>query len=394
MPKKNQKNKENFGRGVAFACRVGDTLEEAAGSTIKKRDYVPVLEGEPMERRWYRVPLPEGLCADGSDYYIYIHKGTSRNLCLFFSGGGLAWNRFTAAHPTTAGKMLTRLPNYYWSNLRPVTQLMNVGLGITNTNSAHNPFYDWNFVIVTYATADLHIGNSSFSYLDEEGVERVLHFHGMKNVEEAMKKAACLFPDPEKILVAGNSAGAFEVAALSGYVKENYYPGCRDITVLSDSGQLVSNDWKHIARDLWNSPKELVDALEGKNPTLDWFRLLNKKHPGAFRCLYASSVFDFILSAYYNDLENRVFRTDEEVQQEFRAQLVQMVHELREINPQFGFFLNNWKIPGLTMGGTTHTSVRENYFTRFEEEGVTMSQWLSDAVYGNVYSVGMHYLKG
>ena len=82
------------------------------------------------------------------------------------------------------------------------------------------------------------------------------------------------------------------------------------------------------------------------------------------------------------------------MQQEFRAQLVQMVHELREINPQFGFFLNNWKIPGLTMGGTTHTSVRENYFTRFEEEGVTMSQWLSDAVYGNVYSVGMHYLKG
>ena len=47
----------------------------------------------PEEKVWYRVPIPEGRCGDGSEYHIYIRKGCSDKLCVFFSGGGIAINK-------------------------------------------------------------------------------------------------------------------------------------------------------------------------------------------------------------------------------------------------------------------------------------------------------------
>jgi hypothetical protein len=54
-----------------------------------------------------------------------------------------------------------------------------------------------------------------------------------------MKVAKKLFPSPEEILIAGNSAGAFAIPALSGEIVDDYYPDAKDITLFSDSGQLL-----------------------------------------------------------------------------------------------------------------------------------------------------------
>lgn len=164
MPKKSSSNRFNLNHGLAFAYRVGDLVENTVGKTIEKsRLEAPLLEGEPQTGPWYRVPIEEGIAGDGSDYYIYIRRGKSSHLCIFFSGGGVAWNEYTAARPVTAGKLTAGMPNYYWNNLRPFTQLMNIHIGITDTLNPLNPFCDWSFVIVTYATGDFHVGDSVFS---------------------------------------------------------------------------------------------------------------------------------------------------------------------------------------------------------------------------------------
>ncbi len=390
---KNENNKENMGRGLLFASRIGNLLEKRVGQKIENANHAPLLEGEPEEKQWYRIPIEEGLCGDGSPYYIYINKGKSNHLCVFFSGGGMAWNRFTASNPTTAGKMLTGLPNYYWNNLRPVTQLMNINIGITDVHESRNPFADWNFVIVTYATGDFHIGNSSFDYQDEEGEEKTLHFHGLKNYREAMKIAKKYFPNPDKLLIAGNSAGAFAVSALAGDVYKSYYPDCKDKTILSDSGQLVCDSWPHIVRELWQAPKELCDALSSGNPTLDWFRRLYNCYGDEFTYLYTTSTHDYLLSAYYNDITNKVYETDEAVQNIFYERMKEMVQGLKEISDKFGIYITDMSLPGVTQGGTVHTSVRELYFYNTVEDEISMAQWLNDAVYGTVYDVGMHYLE-
>jgi hypothetical protein len=70
-----------------------------------------------------------------------------------------------------------------------------------------------------------------------------------------------------------------------------------------------------------------------------------------------------------------------------------MVDELKKITPYFGIFLNEWKIPIITMGGTVHTSVREPHFTLFTQNGISMATWLKDATEGKVYDVGLDLIR-
>ena len=91
--------------GEPFSVRVGDFVENSIERQIvRSKKEAPYLRGEPEPHVWYRVAVPEGITGDGSDYYIYIKKGNTENLCVFLSGGGVAWNEYTAARPVDRGK--------------------------------------------------------------------------------------------------------------------------------------------------------------------------------------------------------------------------------------------------------------------------------------------------
>ncbi|MBQ4307187.1 MAG: pectin acetylesterase [Lachnospiraceae bacterium] len=423
MPERDKKNRKALHNGIILLSHAGDRFEERISSHLSgSRFEAPVLTADetPEPKKWYRVPLPLGLSGDGSEYHIYLKAGTTDKLVIFLSGGGVAWNEYTAARPATSGAVVSWQPNFYWNNLRPFTQLMNINVGITETDSARNPFDDWNFVVVTYSTGDLHVGNSTLEYKlpkektekdagtgkasrsaepepgsgeQDSGRRRILHFHGHTNFTEAMKVAIRRFPNPSKLLIAGNSAGAFAVPALSGEIAEAWYPDCEDITLLSDSGQLLYSKWKHIVRETWNADPAFADPVHSDNITLDWFRSLCAKHGRRFRYLYASSTHDYLLSAYYNDVTKKTYRTDSDVQEAFYGQLVSMCAELREFCPDIHFFINNWKNVLYTKGGTVHTAVREPYFYIRMNGGPTMAGWLADAVEGRLYDVGTELLK-
>lgn len=394
MSLKNRLNKNNFKRGIVFASRVGDFVENSIGKVMEDRNKLAdELPDDPKDMTWYRVSLDRGLSGDGSEYYIYVKKADPDKLCVFLSGGGVAWNEYTAARPVTGGKVAAGLPNYYWNNLRPFTQLMNINVGITDISSDKNPFKDWSFVVITYATGDFHIGNNDYPYKSEEGKDEVLHFHGYVNFRESMKVAKKLFPSPSKLLIAGNSAGAFAVPALAGEIVDDYYPNARNITVFSDSGQLLYKNWRKTAKNIWMTKESLWKPIVSDNITLDWYKALYAKYGDRFKFLYSSSTRDYLLSAYYNDIIRKKYETDSEVQDEYYHQLIQMVKELKSITPSFGIFINDWKLPLITMGGTVHTSVRELHFTAFTQNGISMANWLIDAVEGKVYDVGMDLLR-
>jgi hypothetical protein len=202
-----------------------------------------------------------------------------------------------------------------------------------------------------------------------------------------------LFPKPKQILIAGNSAGAFAVPALAGKIADNYYPSVKNITLFSDSGQLLYKNWRKTAKNIWQCKESIWKPIRTSNITLDWYKDLYDKHGERFRYLYSSSVRDYLLSAYYNDIINKKYKSDSLVQEEYFRQLQEMVAELKKLTPHFGIFLNEWKIPLITMGGTVHTSVREPHFTLFSQNGITMAKWLKDATDGKVYDVGLDLLK-
>ena len=242
MSQKQQTNSENLKRGLAFAYRVGDYFENSVSDIIAGTHLgvAKLLDNEePSLNTWYRVDIPQGVTGDGSEYYIYVKKGRSRNLLVFLSGGGVAWNSYTAARPSSGGTITAGMPNFYWSNLRPFTQIMNIRSGITEDINPRNKFRNFSQVIITYATGDLHVGNNDFEYTDSDGEKDVIHFHGYKNFRYAMEQAKRLFKNPKGLLIAGDSAGAFAVPALAGEICDDFYPECKDVTLLSDSGQFL-----------------------------------------------------------------------------------------------------------------------------------------------------------
>ncbi len=93
MSIKNKLNKNNIKRGIVFASKVGDFVENSIGRAIDNSNFKAVdLPENPKELTWYRVPMEKGMSGDGSEYYIYVKKGDPDKLCIFFSGGGAAWN--------------------------------------------------------------------------------------------------------------------------------------------------------------------------------------------------------------------------------------------------------------------------------------------------------------
>lgn len=382
----------NLKSGQPFSARVGEFVENSIEKSILNGKEAPVLSGEPEKKVWYRVPVPQGVTGDGSEYHIYIKKAPSENLCVFLSGGGVAWNEYTAARPVTGGKVAAGLPNYYWNSLRPFTQIMNINTGITENGNPRNPFDDWNFIIITYATGDFHVGSNDFPYEAEDGSAQVLHFHGYGNFRAGMDAGVRYFGAPEKLLIAGDSAGAFAVPALAGELLEDFFPECRDVTLLSDSGQLLYDRWRETARNVWKAKETVWQAIQGPNITLEWYRSLYAKWGDRLKYLYASSVRDYLLSSYYNDVAHKTYGTDAEVQEIFCGQLRDMVRELKRLTPRFGIFLNDWKNFFLMRGGTVHTAVRKRQFYHRTRSGVTMAGWLRDAVNGQIRDVGLELL--
>lgn len=365
----------------------------------------PVLNERPHFNRWYRVPFKEGITGDGSPWHFYISKGHQRNLIIFLAGGGVAWNGFTAAHPTEAIGVLRGDPGFYWANLRPFTEFMNINQGITEIHNPLNSFSDWNMAVITYSTGDFHLGDSDFHY-DKENPDRVMHFRGYRNFSIAMDEIKQRFPEPVNLLIAGDSAGGFGVPALSFEILKHYYPDRHNVTILSDSALLPWDGWKRTMRELWNTKAEITDRIKTDNPVTDWFYALYKEYGDRLRYLFTCSLRDEVLCAYWNSLKGNDYGSDIGLRDDFQERLKDMVYDLTDITSSFSFYINEYRfmpeaeiniplknIPLRFMdSGTVHTCVRNPLFLTGKTDGVSMHEWLKDMVNGEHYSAGMGQL--
>ena len=371
--------------------KTGDFMEQSLESRIEGTKLeAPILDDKPKPGTWYKFPIEGGMSGDGSEYHIYMKFRRTKKLCIIISGGGIAWNQKMAAYPTTGARKLTWQPHYYWNNLRPVTQIMNINVGITE-NLRRNPFDGWNMAVISYSTADLHVGDSSLEFVDEDGNPATLHFSGYRNFTLAMSEIRHKFPDVDQILIAGDSAGAFAVPALAPEILTTYYPTVMDVTLLSDSAQLEREGWQYTLKQVWNAPERLYKSDIGPNLTVSWMQYCMERLGSRCRYLYASSRRDYLLSAYQNEVLTGEFSTDEEIQGDFKIRLEGMIEELRELPQRVHFFINDITMnPAMIgRGGTIHTLMRTPQFHTKTSEGVSMAQWLEAAVSGNLYDIGL-----
>jgi len=196
----------------AFAPSNEPTADEAG---VKHWEFaVPdALSAEP------RSPV----CLRGGEWTVDTRAGASNELVIFLQGGGACWADFCAA----------------FENAGPIT----VG-GILDPELEGNPVADWDVVYLPYCDGSLFAGDVDrvlpASALGEPGPSVLSYQRGLQNLTSALDIAVAEFPNPDRILLTGVSAGAFGTIVSLPLVRF-YYPNT-EILVFNDSGVGVAKD--------------------------------------------------------------------------------------------------------------------------------------------------------
>jgi hypothetical protein len=167
---------------------------------------------------WTWVPFPDSTCNDGSPLGIGINPSStsSSNVVVYLNGGGACWDGFTCLVAMSA-------------TLGPYTEAQMQhdapGTGGVLSREPRNPYRDWNYVFIPYCTGDVHAGNNVVTY-SFGTTTSVFHHKGHANFLTFMERVGATFPSPDKVLIAGDSAGG--AGAVVNYTTaRRYWPSAR-----------------------------------------------------------------------------------------------------------------------------------------------------------------------
>jgi Pectinacetylesterase len=212
-------------------------------------------------------------CYLGDEANVAVWHGTSNNVLFFMEGGGASW------------------PGFYGG-----IEIDHPGFGGYKSQKEKNPLKGWSIVYVPYRDSSLHAGDNEY----QQGPWNIYH-HGLRHTTAAAALAKSLFPDPEKVLVAGVSAGGFGAFAGWPIVKSQYMD--TDTYVLNDSGIGVWNPDRpetfELMKGAWNLPipDACVKCQEGT--VLTWVLELALKLDPHLRVGVYSSYRDILMSAFF-----------------------------------------------------------------------------------------------
>ncbi len=203
--------------------------------------------------------------------YSFWHKrGKSKNLVVYFEGGGACWDDFSCTFPIADG-LPPALPQTFVPQVPPNTHPASYS-GIFDDTQAANPVKDWSFVYIPYCTGDVHSGSADRTYKSvgnpvfqlPQDTPFDIHHGGFDNfmvVLDWMRKNA---DKPEQILVAGSSAGGYGASTNFPWV-QRAFPKAK-MAVLADASQGVLSppfDVITPGRNSWNP--QLAPWVFGSN---------------------------------------------------------------------------------------------------------------------------------
>ena len=355
---------------------------------LKKKRH-PVVPEKPATGKWYRI-YPEGCVdANGEKAYANFQLGTENKLLVYFSGGGVSWNEYTAARQTSLYSPNAK-EGFYMVHVDLFTDL-NGSKGIFE-NSERNPFRNWHKLMLHYNTGDFHAGDGDYPYTALDGYGRVLHHHGFRNYRAVMEMVKAYVPSPENLLIAGCSGGAFGVALVSDDLIA-HYPECKNVTCVVDSGFFRIPNWHDIAQNVWHSPKEIVERLHSDNIMLDGLEALHRKHGDRVKILFCASVRDGSLARMMNYINHNDFSFTKEAGDECETELKQLCDEMRIAIPTVGLYF--FDVPDKSQKDnnlTIHCIIGDKVAYEHSTEGKSAMEWIENAVNGRVEQIGLGLL--
>ena len=330
----------------------------------------PKLEGEPEIGKWYDVPVENAFSSDGSEWHGIFRKGTENKVVVYFFGGGVSITPETSE----GGK------EFYATTMLAQDFVAQGGIG---SSADDNPFKDWSFIVIPYATGDFHAGTGIY-----EGEKTVYHT-GYNNYSAFVEQIKPYVGEPDTLLVTGFSAGGFATSLLADDVIDRF-PSAGNVTVCVDSSLLLYDGWHDTAVDLWRTPSEISDRLTTDNLVLDSLTALYEKRGDSVKILFDCSYRDDTLMQYQSYIDTGKMDKTKVLGDNFQQDLKEMVFALQANIPNVGIYIwNNGE--DADTHNTQHTIISSNVFDKLGNDR-SVGEWMFDAVNGDVRTYGLELL--
>lgn len=250
------------------------------------------LAANPEEWTWF--PVPESLCANGEPTGIGVNfTDRSRRVLIYAMGGGACWNYINCYVLPTAVHIED---GYDQADFE--ADMAEVGSSsLFDRTDETNPFKDDSFIWIPYCTGDLHAGLKRANYLGE-----ITYHVGALNMDVFLRSIGAEFPDAERILLAGSSAGGLG-ATFNWDRAAAAFPGV-PVDMLADSGPILpapymSENVEQTWRSAWAIDRTLPPACSECLEDLDAIYSYYGETHTADRAGILSYTNDAVMSAFY-----------------------------------------------------------------------------------------------
>ena len=281
------------------------------------------------------------VCFTGSQFSMFTRDGSSNNLMIFLQGGGFC-------SPIACEAVEEGIPL--------------IPFGILSPGDAQNPVADYNVGYVPYCDGSSMMGDNEVDS-DGDGVNDRF-FRGAQNLSASLDVIAQNYPSPDKIVLAGNSAGGFAVHAALPLIRK-LYPEVR-IEVINDSGVgILDPGGMETLISYWNAgaffPESCTDCIGADGNITDYheYQLLEDDN---IRMAYISSKQDATFSALTQGGGPA-----------FEAQLIEAASELNTAFPE--------RFQSLIADGDEHTFILSSF--DYPIGGTTVREWIATMVDDN-----------
>ena len=276
------------------------------------------------------------ICFTGNQFSMFTRDGSENNLLIFLQGGGFC-------SPMVCEAVDTGIP------LLP--------LGILNPNDAQNTLANYDLGYVPYCDGSGMMGDNEVDS-DGDGVNDRF-FKGLKNLSASLDVIIQTYPSPDKIVLAGQSAGGFAVHAALPLVRK-LYPDVR-IIVINDAGVGVSSPGVlPMLFDYWNAnaflPADCNNCI-GTDGNLTDYHAYQLSQDDNFSLAYTSSKQDSVISAGMGAMAHEL-------------ELIEATTELNAAYPE--------RFQGLIGNGIYHTTIMRDFHRPIG--ATTLSQWVNNMI--------------
>lgn len=293
----------NGGQGTTGGSNGGAGGGTITGSTSSTTTNT-LPPGEPIvtpKEQWTWVPFDNAFCANGSTTGIGANiTDKSDKVVIYLMGGGACWSELTCYALQTAVNIDT---GYGEAQFDSDSKGLNGSL--FNRDDPNNPLKDASYFFVPYCTGDVHGGDNPAAMYGDKPTMHV----GFKNMTAYLSRIVATFPNVERVLLSGSSAGGFG-AALNWWQTQAAFGEAR-VDLIDDSGPplpppYLSESLEGQWRAAWNLnatlPAECAECQSELSATLPFYATNLPKN----RAALLSYTKDKVIASYFTITETKV----------------------------------------------------------------------------------------